>query len=258
MMMMLRKISWLGLLASFLLSNLTLASCALTSRYSERGYEQTLAWLDGESSTELIRNWGMPQRQMRMPNDNELLKYHDVFGVVGASKTVGASSTLSGINPNLSIGTSETVGIGYEVNCTTEFEVEWQREVIIRSRFEGNECTARELPWIGICGWQLDQEEREAREVKAPFPFLVTDTVGPAAKAGLQPRDIIIAVNGLHCPILPRLTALIDFGKPGDGAVLWIRRDGKLLSILLFTELMPIDVIHRRNSEGPDWCNPTE
>jgi len=253
-----RKISWLELLTLLLLSSLTLSGCILSSQYSERGYQQTLAWLHGESSTELIRNWGMPQQQMRMPNDNELLKYQDVFGVVSASRTVGAASTLIGINPNLSILSAETVGMEYEVNCTTEFEVEWQREVIIRSRFEGNECTARELPWIGICGRQLDKDERESRGLKAPFPFLVTNTVGPAAKAGLQRLDVIIAVNGLHCPIKPRLRALVDFGKPGDGAVLWIRRDGKLLSIFLFAELMPIEEIHRVTSQGSDWCNSTE
>jgi len=235
---------------------LVLTGCILSSQYSERGYEQALAWLDGKSSTDLIRDWGMPQGQMRMPNDNDLLKYRDVFGVIGASRTVGASNTFSNTNPYLTVGAAETVGVEYEVSCTTEFEVEWQRKIVIRSRFEGNECTARELPWTGICGRQLDQAERKSRGLKAPFPFLVTETVGPAARAGLKPFDVIIAVNGLHLPIQSRLTTLVDYGKPGDAAVLWVRRESKLISIFLVTELMPIDVIHRRNTEGSYyWCN---
>ena len=54
---------------------------------------------------------------------------------------------------------------------------------------------------------------------------------GPAAKAGLKDKDIIIAINGAKVGIAGSLTTLIGEYKPGDTVQLTVIRDGNEIAI---------------------------
>jgi putative serine protease PepD len=54
---------------------------------------------------------------------------------------------------------------------------------------------------------------------------------GPAAAAGLEPGDVVTAVNGKPVATANALTAAIEALQPGDKATLVLRRGGSTLTL---------------------------
>ncbi len=72
-------------------------------------------------------------------------------------------------------------------------------------------------------------------------PPFVEDVVGnsPAAKAGLQPDDLIVYVDGEKITSIQEFHTLIDHAKPGSTVKLEIRRGDKLFNIDIKLDPLP-------------------
>ena len=83
--------------------------------------------------------------------------------------------------------------------------------------------------WLGIQGEDLDQAT--ARKFGIDGGALVRDVKAssPADDAGLNDRDVIIAVNGTKVQTFAGLVVALRTRKPGDTVKLDLLRDGKPL-----------------------------
>ncbi|MGI6706984.1 MAG: S1C family serine protease [Clostridia bacterium] len=82
-------------------------------------------------------------------------------------------------------------------------------------------------PGIGISGRAVSEEE--AKEYRVVPGILVMSVIadGPAAKANIQPGDIITKINGKEIKVFEDLTSEINKKKIGDQVRLGVWRDGK-------------------------------
>jgi S1-C subfamily serine protease len=68
---------------------------------------------------------------------------------------------------------------------------------------------------------------------------LAVQAGGPAAAAGVQPGDIILAINGNPTPTSTALSEELANLKPGDVASLGVKRNGTSMSIKVTLGTMP-------------------
>ncbi len=89
--------------------------------------------------------------------------------------------------------------------------------------------------WIGISTQELNQELAKAYGLPLPHGALVTEIVhgGPGEKAGLQPGDIILAVDDTRIDDSADLPPMIGASQPGDIRILTVLREGKLARLKL-------------------------
>nr|WP_148415325.1 DegQ family serine endoprotease [Noviherbaspirillum massiliense] len=88
-------------------------------------------------------------------------------------------------------------------------------------------------PRLGVSIQELNQSLADSFKLKQPNGALVA-SVAPgsaAAKAGLQPGDVILKYNGQPINTSGDLPALVGMGKPGDKAQLEVWRGGKTLDV---------------------------
>ena len=88
--------------------------------------------------------------------------------------------------------------------------------------------------WIGVEPQELNAELAETFNVKAEFAksggVIITGVLqnGPAAQAGIQPGDVVVAVNGKAVGSVTELLGAVAALKPGVAAPLTVlRKDGK-------------------------------
>jgi putative serine protease PepD len=72
----------------------------------------------------------------------------------------------------------------------------------------------------------------------------------PAAKAGLQPGDIITAVNGTHVTSVNQFVATIANYAPGDTVTLTVNRSGQTKSLKLTLGSQPANAAPSTSSQG--------
>lgn len=112
----------------------------------------------------------------------------------------------------------------------------------------GSPSQVRRLPWIGVLSF--DGVSKEAADImKLDSPGVMIDGVipdGPAAKAGLADRDVIIAVNGEKFPpiAMPELAAAMLQRRifrmaAGDTLTLTVRRGETTKDYQLALEAIP-------------------
>ncbi len=82
---------------------------------------------------------------------------------------------------------------------------------------------------LGVTVQELNQSLADSFKLPQPEGALVASLVpgGAAAKAGLQPGDVILAYNGQPITASGDLPALVGMAKPGDRASIDIWRNGK-------------------------------
>lgn len=93
-----------------------------------------------------------------------------------------------------------------------------------------------ELMGVGLIDFSVDTDEKtkELRVVTA-----IADT--PAARAGLQPKDIIQAIDGMPTKLLSHDAAMMRIrGKAGIQVVLTVRRNGKTFNVPLLREAISL------------------
>jgi serine protease Do len=86
---------------------------------------------------------------------------------------------------------------------------------------------------LGVAIQELNQTLAESFKLKRPDGALVSSIVpgSGAAKAGLEPGDVILKYNGQPIGRSGDLPALVGLGKPGDRATLEVWRAGKKLDL---------------------------
>lgn len=87
--------------------------------------------------------------------------------------------------------------------------------------------------WLGVSAQELTLELAQAYGLEAPRGALVTEVRadGPAAQAGLQPGDIILALDDFAVVDSADLPPLIGASQPGSEHVLAVLRAGRVAGV---------------------------
>ncbi len=112
---------------------------------------------------------------------------------------------------------------------------QWQFAVILGllAVLAASPLQAAKRPWIGIYMQDVTKELAEAFELKSATGVLVNDVAedSPAEKAGIVPKDIILAWNGTKIKDSDQLTEFVQASTIGDKASLELDRSGKTLAV---------------------------
>jgi len=87
--------------------------------------------------------------------------------------------------------------------------------------------------WIGVEPQDLNPELAQTFGVTRDEGVIVTGVLqnGPAAQAGLQPGDVIVAVAGEPVRNVPELLSKVAMLKPGEKAIITAARSDKELEL---------------------------
>jgi putative serine protease PepD len=97
-------------------------------------------------------------------------------------------------------------------------------------------------------GVQLNGSSAGGAQIAAqPDPNNPVTSGSPAAKAGLQPGDLITAINGKAVSSTDQFIATLDTYSPGDIVTLTVKRGGKTLSIKVTLGTRPAQAPGARN-----------
>ena len=137
---------------------------------------------------------------------------------------VDVNGHLMGINTAIYSRSGGSMGIGFAIPVSTAKQV---LEAIVK---DGQVTRG----WIGVEPQELNAELAETFNVKAEFAksggVIITGVLqnGPAAQAGIQPGDVVVAVNGKAVGSVTELLGAVAALKPGVAAPLTVlRKDGK-------------------------------
>jgi len=148
---------------------------------------------------------------------------------------VDATGNLVGINSTIYSQSGGSMGIGFAIPVTLARTV---LEQIIRD----GEVTRG---WLGIEPQGLTRDLAEALALERAEGVMIRGLQqnGPAEKAGVHLRDVIVEIGGHPTPDVPQLLARIAELTPGSSAKVRLWREGK-----------PVDVdvtVARRPKVGP-------
>ena len=133
---------------------------------------------------------------------------------------VDVNGTLMGINTAIYSRSGGSMGIGFAIPVSTAKQV---LEDIVK---DGQVTRG----WIGVEPQEINPELAETFNVKVKSGVIITGVLqnGPAAQAGIQPGDVIVAVNGKAVSTVAELLGAVAGLKPGIAApVSVLRKDGK-------------------------------
>ena len=133
---------------------------------------------------------------------------------------VDVNGTLMGINTAIYSRSGGSMGIGFAIPVSTAKQV---LEDIVK---DGQVTRG----WIGVEPQEINPELAETFNVKVKSGVIITGVLqnGPAAQAGIQPGDVIVAVNGKAISTVAELLGAVAGLKPGTAApVSVLRKDGK-------------------------------
>jgi serine protease Do len=84
-------------------------------------------------------------------------------------------------------------------------------------------------PWIGINGVDVTEDVAEAYDLPVKTGVLVDSVVafGPAAKAGIEPGDILTEMNGQLVRSVEGLKALLNTTRPGEQIEFMVWHQGR-------------------------------
>jgi Do/DeqQ family serine protease len=137
---------------------------------------------------------------------------------------VDAYGNLIGINTAIFSQSGGSVGIGFAIPTSLAKGV--MEQIIQYGRpLRG---------WLGIEAQTLTPELLEAFGLKKGTEGLVITTLyrnGPAHKAGVEPGDVLVAIDGQKATDAREVLLMISAHKPGDHIKLDLLRDGKKLTV---------------------------
>ena len=133
---------------------------------------------------------------------------------------VDVNGALMGINTAIYSRSGGSMGIGFAIPVSTAKQV---LEGIVK---DGQVTRGG----IGVEPQELNAELAETFNVKVKNGVIITGVLqnGPAAQAGIQPGDVVVAVDGKAVTTVAELLSAVAGLKPGMAAPLSVlRRDGK-------------------------------
>ncbi len=130
----------------------------------------------------------------------------------------GQDGSVIGVNTAIFSPTGGSIGIGFAIPSNLVQRVVAQLQV--NGRIERG--------WLGVATQGLDAGMAAALRLPNAEGALVADADadGPAAKAGLQPGDVVTAVDGQAVKSPRELARLIGDLRPNGHVALTLRRDG--------------------------------
>ncbi len=144
---------------------------------------------------------------------------------------VDVAGNLMGINTAIYSRSGGSMGIGFAIPTTTA-------RLVLESIVRDGEVRRG---WIGVEPNELSPELAETFGVKAERGVLITGVLqgGPAAKAGVRPGDVIVAVAGKPVLNVAELLSGVAGLKPGAAAKFDVQRRGDKLSLDVSPGLRP-------------------
>lgn len=105
--------------------------------------------------------------------------------------------------------------------------------------------------YLGVAMRDVSAIDAEFYGLPRPMGALVQETVGgsPAATAGLQAEDVIVAVNGVDVERSSQLQLLIAQRRPGDEVTIGFYRDGEERDVRVRLDTAPL---RRAPEEAPE------
>jgi serine protease Do len=170
------------------------------------------------------------------PEDHSDLSFIQTDAAINPGNSGGALVTLDGalIGINTSIFTrgGGSIGIGFAIPVNLV-------KALIRSVEGGGKGLER--PWLGARVQAVDASLAPALGLERPLGVVVNQVRrgGPAARAGLIPGDVILAVGGREVADATALNFRLALGTLGKAAKLRVRRDGHALDLALPLETPP-------------------
>ncbi len=144
---------------------------------------------------------------------------------------VDVHGNLLGINTAIYSRSGGSLGIGFAIPVATAKQV---LEAIVK---DGQVTRG----WIGVEPNDLSAELRETFGVLAPSGVIITGVLqgGPAAKAGVVPGDVIVAIAGTPVEDVTQLLAQVAALKPGTSAQFSVQRKKLVLQLAITPGLRP-------------------
>ena len=136
---------------------------------------------------------------------------------------VDTAGNLVGINSTIFSQSGGSMGIGFAI------PVSLARSVLAQIIKEGEVTRG----WLGVEPQAITREAAQALALARTDGVLVRalQRGGPADKAGIQVRDVVVEIGGRATPDVPQLLARIAELTPGSNARIKVLRDGKPLDI---------------------------
>ena len=152
---------------------------------------------------------------------------------------VDANGLLMGINTAIYSRSGGNMGIGFAVPVSTATQ-------IMAALIKDGKVTRG---WIGVEPRPLTPEIAESFSIAKdkstgalPQGVLINGVLqnSPAAKAGIQPGDLILKVAGHVVADVPEMLTRVAALKPGEAARLSVQRNGKLIDIQVTPGTRPV------------------
>ncbi len=152
---------------------------------------------------------------------------------------VDANGALMGINTDIYSRSGGNMGIGFAVPVSTATQ-------IMDSLIKDGKVTRG---WIGVEPRPLNAELAESFGIakdkstgELPKGVLINGVLqnSPAAKAGLQPGDLILKVAGQGVGDVPDMLSRVAALKPGETAVILLQRHGQSMEVRVTPGTRPV------------------
>ena len=136
---------------------------------------------------------------------------------------VDAAGNLVGINSTIYSQSGGSMGIGFAIPVSLA-------RTVLQQIISSGEVTRG---WLGIEPQSLTRDLAQALALERPEGVLIRGLQqnGPAQRAGMHLRDVIVEIAGRPTPDVPQLLARIAELAPGSSARLKVWREGKLLDV---------------------------
>jgi serine protease Do len=144
-----------------------------------------------------------------------------------------------GINAQIISSSGGYMGLSFAIPINTAVAV--ARQIVEKGKATHG--------WLGVSTQELTLELAQAYGLEAPRGALVTEIRpgGPAEQAGLQPGDIILAMDDMAIADSADLPPLIGASRPGSEHVLAVARAGRMVQLRVKVGELGLDSKRDRN-----------
>jgi serine protease Do len=135
--------------------------------------------------------------------------------------TFNLDGQVVAVNTAIVSPTGGSVGIGFAIPS------EIAQKIVSELRDKGH----IERGWLGVAVQDVPGTPGPAHGRAVGVAISTVDHTGPAAKAGLQPGDIVTAVNGARVDSAHELIKAVSATPPGSALTLSVRRKGQSMEV---------------------------
>jgi len=148
-----------------------------------------------------------------------------------------------GVNTAIFSPSGGSVGIGFAIPAEVA-------DAVTKQLISGGKI---QRGYIGATIQNFTPDMAEAQGLGSQKGAIVSDTVpgGPSFKAGLQPGDVVVSVNGVNVKTSSELTREVAKAKPGDSLRLDVIREGKHHAVEIRSGVRPAEKDLASNDNTP-------